>query len=45
MKKVVKEFPDDTSPVVMNEYVNDEDYDKNKRNLVKENETKLNDED
>ena len=44
MKKVIKELPDDTSPVVMEECVNDETDDEKKRNSIEENETKINDE-
>ena len=45
LKKVIEKWAYDTSPVVMEEFVNDEvDYD-NKHILIEENETKLNYED
>ena len=43
MKQVIEEWPDDTSLIVMEEYVNDELDDEKK--LTEEIETKLNDED
>ena len=45
MKKIIKECPDDTSPVVMDECVNDEVDHDNKRNLIEVKETNINDED
>ena len=45
MKKVPEECPDDTSPIVMEECVNDELGDDNKNNVIEENYTNLNDED
>ena len=45
MKKVIEECIDYTSPVEMEECVNDEVDDENKHNLIEENETTLNDKD
>ena len=45
MERVIEELPDDTYPVEMELFVNDEFADDNKRNFIEENETKLNGED
>ena len=45
MEKVIEERPDDTSPVDMEECVNDEVDDDKNFNLIEENETELNYED
>ena len=45
LNRFIEEFPDDTSPVVMEECVNYElDYE-NKNNAIEENHTTVNDED
>ena len=43
--KKIEEWPEDKSPVVTEECVNDELDDDNKNNSIGENETKVNDED
>ena len=45
MEKVIEECPYDTSPVDMEEGVNNKVDDENRRNLIEEKETRVNDED
>ena len=45
MNKVIEKFPYDISPVVMEEYVNEELDDINQNYLIEENEAEVHDED